>query len=103
MKADARRLHHEQPEQLEQSGHVLPAAPVELGRSYGAQSYSQNPGYAANTQYAGGPAYVYQPLPPNNVLAIIGMCASIFGFVSGVFIGGIAGVVMGHIARKQIK
>lgn len=70
---------------------------------YGAQSYSQNPGYAANTQYAGGPGYVYQPLPPNNVLAIIGMCASIFGVVSGVFIGGIAGVIMGHIARKQIK
>ena len=72
------------------------------GGSYGAQSYSQN-AYAANAQYAGGPAYVYQPLPPTNVLAIVGMCASIFGVISSVFIGGIAGIIMGHIARKQIK
>ena len=73
------------------------------GGSYGAQSYSQNNAYAANAQYAGGPGYVYQPLPPTNVLAIIGMCASIFGFISSVFIGGIAGIIMGHIARKQIR
>ena len=73
------------------------------GGSYGAQSYSQNSAYAANAQYAGGPGYVYQPLPPTNVLAIVGMCASIFGFISSVFIGGIAGIIMGHIARKQIR
>ncbi|WP_193096419.1 DUF4190 domain-containing protein [Brevibacterium sp. FME17] len=77
--------------------------PLSNSGGLGAQSYSQNPGYAANAQYAVGPGYVYQPLPPNNVLAIIGMCASIFGVVSGVLIGGIAGVIMGHIARKQIK
>ncbi|WP_169252985.1 DUF4190 domain-containing protein [Brevibacterium sp. 'Marine'] len=73
------------------------------GGSYGAQSYSQNSASAANAQYAGGPGYVYQPLPPTNVLAIVGMCASIFGFISSVFIGGIAGIIMGHIARKQIR
>ena len=73
------------------------------GGSYGAQSYSQNNAYAANAQYAGGPGYVYQPLPPTNVLAIIGMCASIFGFISSFFIAGIAGIIMGHIARKQIR
>jgi hypothetical protein len=73
------------------------------GGSYGAQSYSQNSAYAANAQYAGGPGYVYQQLPPTNVLAIVGMCASIFGVVSSVFIGGIAGIIMGHIARKQIR
>ena len=73
------------------------------GGSYGAQSYSQNNAYAANAQYAGGPGYVYQQLPPTNVLAIVGMCASIFGVISSVFIGGIAGIIMGHIARKQIK
>ncbi|UVI35211.1 DUF4190 domain-containing protein [Brevibacterium spongiae] len=71
--------------------------------AYSAQSYSQNPAYGANQQYAGGPSYVYQQLPPTNVLAIIGMCASIFGFVSSFFIGGIAGIIMGHIARKQIR
>ncbi|MGO1291770.1 MAG: DUF4190 domain-containing protein [Brevibacterium linens] len=73
------------------------------GGLYGAQSYSQNNAYAANAQYAGGPGYVYQPLPPTNVLAIIGMCASIFGFISSFFIAGIAGIIMGHIARKQIR
>ena len=73
------------------------------GSSYSAQSYSQNNAYAANAQYAGGPGYVYQQLPPTNVLAIVGMCASIFGVISSVFIGGIAGIIMGHITRKQIK
>ena len=73
------------------------------GSSYSAQSYSQNNAYAANAQYAGGPGYVYQQLPPTNVLAIVGMCASIFGVISSVFIGGIAGIIMGHIDRKQIK
>ena len=73
------------------------------GSSYSAQSYSPNNAYAANAQYAGGPGYVYQQLPPTNVLAIVGMCASIFGVISSVFIGGIAGIIMGHIARKQIK
>lgn len=73
------------------------------GGSYSAQSYSQNSAYAANAQYAGGPGYVYQQLPPTNVLAIVGMCASIFGVISSVFIGGIAGIIMGHIARKQIR
>ena len=73
------------------------------GSSYSAQSYSQNNAYAANAQYAGGPGYVYQQLPPTNVLAIVGMCASIFGVISSVFTGGIAGIIMGHIARKQIK
>ncbi|GGC50111.1 DUF4190 domain-containing protein [Brevibacterium sediminis] len=73
------------------------------GGSYGAQSYSQNSAYTANAQYAGGPGYVYQQLPPTNVLAIVGMCASIFGVISSVFIGGIAGIIMGHIARKQIR
>lgn len=73
------------------------------GSSSSAQSYSQNNAYAANAQYAGGPGYVYQQLPPTNVLAIVGMCASIFGVISSVFIGGIAGIIMGHIARKQIR
>lgn len=73
------------------------------GGSYGAQSYNQNSAYAANAQYAGGPGYVYQQLPPTNVLAIVGMCASIFGVISSIFIGGIAGIIMGHIARKQIR
>lgn len=78
-------------------------SPSNTGGSYGAQSYGSNAAYAANPQYAGGPGYVYQPLPPNNVLAIVGMCASIFGVVSSFFIAGVAGIIMGHIARKQIR
>jgi hypothetical protein len=73
------------------------------GGTYGAQSYGQNVGYAANGQYAVAPGYVYQPLPPTNTLAIIALCASIVGVVSTIFLGGIAGIIMGHIARKQIR
>ncbi|MGV2481463.1 UNVERIFIED_CONTAM: DUF4190 domain-containing protein, partial [Salmonella enterica subsp. enterica serovar Weltevreden] len=71
-----------------------------------AGSYSSNSYQAANYNaassygHAGG---AYQALPPNNTLAIIALVASIFGVVSSFFIAGIAGIVMGHIARKQIR
>lgn len=71
----------------------------------GATTYGANgaPTYGANAQFAGaGPGYVYQPLAPTNTLAIIALCASIFG-MSGFFLSGIAGIIMGHIARKQIQ
>lgn len=58
-------------------------------------------GYAASSYGSAGPGY--QPLPPNNTLAIIALVASIFGVVSSFFVAGIAGIVMGHIARKQIR
>ena len=73
------------------------------GSSYSAQSYSQNNAYAANAQYAAGSAYVYQPMPPTNTLAVVAMVCSIFGVVSSVFLAGIGGIIMGHIARKQIR
>lgn len=79
--------------------------------NYGAASYNSNAAYSnaaygANPQYAAGmpvPGYGYQPPPPTNTLAIIALVASIFGVVTSIFVGGIAGIVMGHIARKQIK
>lgn len=76
--------------------------------NYAGQGYSSNAANratinGANTQFAGaGPGYVYQPLAPTNTLAIIALCASIFG-MSGFFLSGIAGIIMGHIARKQIQ
>ncbi|SMX99664.1 MULTISPECIES: DUF4190 domain-containing protein [unclassified Brevibacterium] len=71
---------------------------------YSGSAYTANAVYGANTQYAGpGPAVVYQPLPPTNSLAIIALVTSIFGVMSGVFLAGIAGIIMGHIARKQIQ
>src|SRR5699024_6091306 len=79
------------------------------GTTYGAQTYGSNAvagsnnAYAANAQYAPGPAYVYQPMPPTNSLAVVGMVCSIFGVVSSVFLAGIGGIIMGHIARKQIR
>ncbi|MCM1011617.1 MULTISPECIES: DUF4190 domain-containing protein [unclassified Brevibacterium] len=78
-------------------------------------SYDPNGYQAANNQQvanygsAYGPASYgsagvgYQQLAPTNTLAIIALVASIFGTISGVFLAGIAGIVMGHIARKQIR
>jgi hypothetical protein len=73
------------------------------GGSYGAQPYGSNATYAATTQYAGGPGYVYQPLPPNNALAIVALVCSIGGLTVMPILAGIAGIIMGHIAKKQIR
>lgn len=71
---------------------------------YGVQGSNPNAPYGANAQYAAaGPAYVYQPLPPNNTLAVIALVSSIAGFFMFPVLGGIAGVIMGHIAKKQIR
>lgn len=83
---------------------------------YSDSAYAANAAYGANAQYAAvnsyggsaqfagqGPVPGYQPLPPTNALAIIALVTSIFGVMSSVFIGGIAGIIMGHIARKQIR
>lgn len=75
-----------------------------LNAGYAGSAYAANAAYGANTQYAGPvPVGGYQPLPPTNSLAIIALVSSIFGVLSGVFLGGIAGIIMGHIARKQIR
>jgi hypothetical protein len=61
---------------------------------YGQQPYAQ--GYPQ--QYAG---YGY-PAPANNTLAIISMVAGIAGLTVLFFLGSIAAVITGHMARKQI-
>src|SRR5699024_5210743 len=79
------------------------------GATYGSQSYGSNAvagsnsAYAANAQYAAGSAYVYQPMPPTNTLAVVAMVCSIFGVVSSVFLAGIGGLLLGHMARTQIR
>ena len=82
-------------------------APTGSGYSnanYGAASYNSNTAYGANAQYAAGaPGYGYQPLAPTNTLAIIALVASIAGCIVVPILAGIAGVIMGHIARKQIR
>lgn len=71
---------------------------------YGVQGANPNTPYGSNTQHtAVGPAYIYQPLPPNNTLAIIALVSSISGFFMFPIIGGIVGVIMGHMAKKQIS
>ena len=97
-------MYYQQP----QSG---PAAGANSGSSgnYAGAGYGSNAAYGANTygpnaQYAGpGPAVMYQPLPPTNTLAIIALVASIAGVMTSFFLAGIAGIVMGHMARKQIR
>ncbi|MBE8146735.1 DUF4190 domain-containing protein [Brevibacterium casei] len=69
--------------------------------NYGSNSY-QPANYSPASSY-GGAGVAYQALPPTNTLAIIALVASIFGVVSSIFLAGIAGIVMGHIARKQIR
>lgn len=95
-------MYYQQP----QSGPATGSGYNNANANYGAASYNPNAAYGANTQYAAagpGTAYGYQPLPPTNTLAIIALVASIFGVMSSVFISGIAGIIMGHIARKQIR
>lgn len=59
--------------------------------------------YAAQPGFVGPVAYIYQPIAPTNTVAIIGMVLSLAGMMSSFVPAGIAGIVMGHIARKQIR
>jgi hypothetical protein len=61
--------------------------------------YAQPPAAAPNPQYASAPA----PGTPTNVLAIISLVASVLGVIAIPILGSIAGVIMGHIASKQIR
>ena len=95
-------MYYQQP----QSGPVTGSGYTNANANYGAASYNPNAAYNPNAQYTGGApgvAYAYQPLPPTNTLAIIALVASIFGVMSSIFLAGIAGIIMGHIARKQIR
>jgi hypothetical protein len=71
---------------------AAPDSPVPSGEpQYAAPAYAQAPG-----------GYYAAPSTPTNVLAVVSMISSILGFFAIPIVGSIAGVVMGHIARKQI-
>ncbi|HCG55546.1 MULTISPECIES: DUF4190 domain-containing protein [Brevibacterium] len=65
--------------------------------------FPNNAAYVANPGWAGPVAYVYQPIAATNTVAIIGMVLALAGALSSFIPAGIAGIVMGHIARKQIR
>ena len=81
-----------------QPGYPQPGYPQ---AGYPATAYPQ-PGYPAAGGYAAG-GYAYPASPPNNPLAVASLVLGIVGLVLIPFLGSIAGVVTGHIARKQIR
>lgn len=80
-----------------------PQGPYGYGQSYDETArYGQYavPANAPGSPYAPAGGYVV-PARPQNSLALVGMILSLVGLVSGVT--AIAGIICGHIARKQIR
>ena len=44
-----------------------------------------------------------EPAPPNNTLAIVSLVSGILGFLILYGIGGIAAIITGYMAKKEIK
>lgn len=59
--------------------------------------------YGAHPGFAGPVTYIYQPIAPTNTVAIIGMVLSLVAALTSFVPAGIVGIVMGHVARKQIR
>ncbi len=72
---------------------------------YPQQAYAQPgyppPGYPPPGYAVGG--YPYPAAPPSNTLAVTSLVLGIVGLVVIPFLGSIAAVVTGHIARRQIR
>ncbi|GEB24550.1 DUF4190 domain-containing protein [Brevibacterium aurantiacum] len=66
-------------------------------------AYGSNVGFGPNPGFAGPVTYIYQPIAPTNTVAIVAMVLSLAGAMTSFVPAGIAGIVMGHIARKQIR
>ena len=45
----------------------------------------------------------YAPGPPTNTWAIVSLVSSIAGWIFFPIVGGLAGVITGHMARREIK
>ncbi len=82
-----------------QPGYAQPGYPAAPG--YPQPGYPQ-PGYAAPGAYAGS-GYAYPTSPPSNTLAVTSLVLGIVGLVVIPFLGSIAAVITGHMARKQIR
>jgi hypothetical protein len=66
-------------------------------------SYGGGPsGYTAPVSYGYGAPVGYVQAPPTNTLALISLIMSIAGFMSGGLFS-IAGIIMGHLGKSQIK
>ncbi|MBM6589085.1 DUF4190 domain-containing protein [Brevibacterium sp. RIT 803] len=65
--------------------------------------FGPDPGFGPNPGFAGPITYIYQPIAPTNTVAIIAMVLSLAGTMTSFVPAGLAGIVMGHIARRQIR
>lgn len=65
--------------------------------------FGPNPGFGPAPGFAGPVTYIYQPIAPTNTVAIIAMVLSLAGAMTSFVPAGIAGIVMGHVARRQIR
>ncbi|WP_231442331.1 DUF4190 domain-containing protein [Brevibacterium zhoupengii] len=66
-------------------------------------AYGATPGFGPNPGFVGPVTYIYQPVAPTNSVAIVGMVLSLAAVMTSFVPAGIAGIIMGHIARKQIR
>lgn len=70
--------------------------------SYDSQPYGSQGGYgAASDPYASGYAGGMSPQPPQNTMALVALIMSLVGLVTG--ITAVVGIILGHIAKSQIK
>ena len=70
---------------------------------YAQQPYAQQP-YGVQPQYPAGYAPQYgAPTRPNNSMAVVALVAGICGLTVVPFIGSIVAVIIGPMARKQIR
>jgi len=53
--------------------------------------------------YQGYPGYPVQPAPQTSTLAIISLIAGIVSFILLPFLGGIAAIITGGLAKKEIR
>ena len=76
------------------------------GAPYAGSSYQSTPyaGAPYQGQYAGGgPGTAYAAPPATNAMALGSLIASVAGWTLVPFVGWIVGVVLGHIARSQLR
>lgn len=59
--------------------------------------------HTPTTYHRAAPVYVYQQVAPTNSSAIVALVLGLVSFTSSFFLAGIVGIVVGHIARSQIK
>lgn len=82
------------------------AGSIASSRALGHSAISRYPSrsaYGADAAFAGPVTYLYQPIAPTNSAAIVGMVLSLMGALTGFFPASIVGIIMGHIARRQIR